>query len=320
MTTTPAAAPSPGAVTPQLEARVRPMGAVWFASIVFSTGPVVVAGSAMSGAVFSFWRLWIGLPPLVAAAGWSMRRHGTGPTTRGWALAAVAGVAFGVHQVLFMTALKATSVVDVTLMNTLAPIVVGIAAVPMFGERPGLRFRMWSLLAILGAAGIAVLGSTGVDGNPAGMALAAGNVVAYATYFVLSKQARSDIDTWPFLLGALGTAAVVVSGWILVSGTDVGGIGAGDLVRCAFVAVVPGMLGHGAMTWAVRFVPANVPPVIMLTIPIFSGVLAWLVIGQTVTAGKIVAGAITLGGVLGAIRSPAAPAVAVEALDLAEET
>ena len=257
---------------------------------------------------------------LAGLAVWTIRRTGTRPSLAAWRLAALAGLGFGIHQVLFMSALKATSVVDVTLMNTLAPIVVGLVAIPMFGERPGVRFRLWSLLAIVGAAMIAVLGSTGVDGNPLGMLLAAGNVVAYVGYFVVSKQARVGIDTWPLLFGAVTGAAVVVSAYVAVSGTAVGGVGWNDLALCLFVAVVPGTIGHGSMTWALRYVPANVPPVVLLTIPVFSGLLAWVFIGQGVTAGKVLAGAVTLLGVLGAVRSPTVPEVALEAMDEAEES
>jgi drug/metabolite transporter (DMT)-like permease len=218
-------------------------------------------------------------------------------------------VAFAIHQLMFMMALRLTSVVDVTLMNTLAPILVAVLAVRLFGERPGLAFRAWSGLAIVGAMAVVVAGSSGPQGNPGGMALAAGNVVFYAVFLVWSKQARDHIETLPFLFGSVTVSAVVVSGYVLVSGEQPGTATARDLVLCLVVAAVPGAVGHFSMTWALRWVPANLPPVVLLVIPVLSGAMAWAFIGQHVTWTQAFGGAITLVGVLGALRVASAAGV-----------
>lgn len=299
----------------------RPVVAVWFGTVMFSTGPVMVAAASVPGPVFSFWRLWIGtvLLAVLVAAG---HRRGTVSVSRAgvrWTM--LAGVAFGVHQLLFMTALRTTSVVDVTLMNTLAPVMVAVLAAPMFGERPGPAFRAWSAVAIVGAAIVALAGSTGPAGNPVGMALAAGNVAFYALFFVWSKRARDHIDTWSFLLGSVAVSAIVVTLFVLATGAPIGDISGHDLVLCVAVAALPGITGHFSVTWSLKWVAANLPPVIMLSIPVLSGLMAWIVVGQTVSAAKVAGGVVTLAGVAGAVRSPAARRLsAVEALDLAEET
>lgn len=299
----------------------HPIGVVWFGVVLFSTGPVVVAGSGISGAIFSFWRLWMGVAVLGIATLVHRQVTGVAAFTRkgiGWALAS--GVAFAAHQLAFMTAVKQTSVVDVTLMNTVAPVVVGALAVPLFGERPGLRFRAWSGVAMLGAAAVVVAGSAGPEGDPWGMALAALNVVFFAFYFVGTKLGRPHIDTVPFLWVVIVAAAVSVSAFMALTSTAVTPIDTSDLVRCLAVALLPGAIGHFSVTWSLRWVPANVPPVIMLAIPAISGGLAWVFLSQSVTWGQVVAGVATLVGVLGAIRSPSATAVgAEESLTYAEE-
>ncbi|MCX7619622.1 MAG: DMT family transporter [Acidimicrobiales bacterium] len=315
-------ATSPGAIGRlKAAADTRPLAVVWLATVIFSTGPVMVATMSNDGVVIAFWRMWAGVPVLGLLATFQIRASGRRPTRRGWRLAAVAGIVFALHQIALMESLRRTTVVDVTLMNTLAPVVVAVLAVPMFGERPGVQFRLWSLVAMAGAAAVAVVGSSGPGGQPLGMSLAAANVVAYSAYFVMSKQARQDIDTWPFLFGALGTATLLVTAFGLTIHAPVADISLHDLALCIAIAVLPGAVGHGAMTWALRYVPANIPPVIMLLIPLLAGVLAWLIAGQTVKLVTIAGGIITVAGVLGAVRSPAAQSLsAVESLDLAEST
>lgn len=321
---TPSASPRPFAAFRE-RADDRPVLLVWFGTVMFSLGPVLVAAASASGPVFSFWRLWfgtifVGLLALISRRRASVRGEPQVLTPAGIRWTVLAGAAFAVHQVLFMTALRATSVVDVTLMNTLAPVIVAVLAVSLFGERPGLAFRLWSVLAIAGAGIVALAGSTGPQGNPLGMALGAGNVVFYSLFFVWSKRARDHIDTLPFVAGMTAVAAVVVSAFVLVTAADVGSATPRDLWLCLAVAIGPGLIGHFSVTWAVKWVPANIPPIIMLSIPLFSGFLAWLVLGQGTTWLKLAGGLVTLVGVAGAIRSQSGRSTAVEALPLASET
>jgi drug/metabolite transporter (DMT)-like permease len=298
----------------------HPVGVVALAVVLFSTGPVMVGAATVSGPIFSFWRLWIGSAGLMIVALLNVRRTGRWPTRTGVKWAALGGVAFGLHQLTFMSALRMTSVVDVTLMNTIAPIVVAVLAVPLFGERTGPAFRLWSGVAMVGAAFVVVAGSAGPQGDLAGMLLAAVNVVFYAVFFVWSKMGREHIDPVSFIFGATLGAAITVSMFVAVAGDGVGDISRRDLLLCLGVALVPGFMGHFAVTWSLRWVPANVPPVLMLAIPALSGVGAWIFIGQQITLAQVAAGLVTLAGVAGALRSaPTHPPIA-EALTEAEKT
>ena len=283
----------------------RPVVLVVVGVLLFSTGPVLVQWSDVSGPVLSFWRLWIGVVALGAASVVHVRVTARRPTRAGWTAAVRCGVAFGLHQLLFMVAIKATSVVDVTLMQVLAPMVVAVLAVPLFGERPGPAFRGWSLVAVAGAVVVALGGSSGPDGDPVGMLLAAGNVVLFAFYFVWSKQARDVIDVVPFLFGVVATAAVTVSAYVLVAGEAPGSAGPHDLLVAAAIALGPGALGHFVSTWPLRWVPANVPPLLQLAIPVLAGGMAWALLDEAITSTHVVGGLITVVGVAGAIRSPA---------------
>jgi drug/metabolite transporter (DMT)-like permease len=281
-----------------------PLRLIALAVFLYSTGPVMVASTSVTGPVFAFWRLWLGVA-LFAIVTLGYRRLGGKPTSvlgRRWALAA--GVVFGVHQLLFMSAIKASSVIDVTLLGTLQPIVVAILAVPMFGERPGPQFRLWSLLAIAGTAVVILAGSAGAGGSAWGMTLSTLNVVAFSIFFVMIKRARDHVTVAPMLLGVMFAAALVVSGWTLVTGPSLA-IGRHDLLMALIVAAIPGALGHAFMSWPLRQVAANIPPLFKLAIPLLSGALAWLLLGQAVSTGHLLGGALTIAGVAGALRSPA---------------
>jgi drug/metabolite transporter (DMT)-like permease len=282
----------------------RPLLPVGLGVVLFSTGPVMIAGSSVPGPVLSFWRLIIGAAVMGSLTLWWVRASGRRPDKVGWSWAARCGVAFGFHQLFLVVAIKATSVVDVMLMQVLQPILVGFLAAILFGERPGMRFRLWSLVAIVGAAAVVLGSATGPDGDPVGIGLAIANVACYAVYFVWSKQARDHIDTVPFLFGVVVAAGVVVSALVIAGGEPVAAIGAGDLLIAAYIAIVPGAVGHFVTTWPLQRVPANVPPVMQLAMPFLAGGLAWLFLGQQVSTLHVVGGLVTIAGVAGSLLSP----------------
>src|SRR5207253_2856436 len=71
------------------------------------------------------------------------------------------------------------------------------------------------------------------------------------------------------------------------------------------IAAGPGAIGHFVSTWPLRWVPANVPPLLQLAIPFFASALAWLILHQSIRPGHVIGGSITMLGVAGALRSPA---------------
>ncbi len=162
--------------------------------VFYATGPVLARSSDTTGLLLSFWRLWFG----VAAFSLALLVHRLSGrsigSARGIRLAMLAGAVFSVNQVAFFTAVKRTSVVDVSLLGTLAPILVALLAVPLFGERPAARFRWWSLVGIAGAIYIVLGSSSGPDGDLLGMLLGLLATAAFACFFVIAKRCRSFLS------------------------------------------------------------------------------------------------------------------------------
>jgi drug/metabolite transporter (DMT)-like permease len=286
--------------------RRYPLALVGLGVVLYSVGPVLLAASSLSGPAFSFWRLWLGVPVLGAAMLVGLRAGGRRPDLAALRWPLWAGLAFGGHQLLFMTAVKATSVADVVLMNTLAPIITAVGAARLFGERPTARFGACTAVAIAGAGVIIAGGATGTRGDAAGMAMAVANVMLFAVFFLLSKRSRAHLDVLPFLFGTMLVAAVAVSLFVLATGTAVPLPAGRDLALCFTVAALPGALGHFVMTWPLQWVPANVPPVLRLGQPILAGLLAWALLGEPITGAHVAGGVLTVTGVLGAVLSSGA--------------
>lgn len=289
--------------TPATTARRHPLALIVAGVCLYATGPVLLQASQLSGPAFSFWRLWMGAALFALLIGARRLRGRALPERSRWRSSLAAGVVFGLHQLAFMIAVKATSVVDVALMNALAPIATGIGAWWLFRERPGRTFWGWALLAMAGTGWLALGASVGPSGDPAAMALAIANVVLFAAFFLASKRSRDHLDVVEFLAGVMLVAAVVVSAFVLIAGTPVAVAPARDLALVAGVALGPGAVGHFITTWPLRWVAANIPPVVKLAQPFLAGVLAWLVLGEPLLARHLVGGTVVLAGAAGAVLS-----------------
>jgi drug/metabolite transporter (DMT)-like permease len=119
---------SPATARMQEAARHRALALVALGVAFYATGPVMIRASSVTGTVFSLWRLVIGVPLLAIPMTVLVRRGGRRPRGRTWIWAFWGGLVFGIHQVMFMVAIKATSVTDVTLMGTLAPVATAVLA------------------------------------------------------------------------------------------------------------------------------------------------------------------------------------------------
>ncbi len=287
----------------------RPLILIATSVVAFSTAPVFIQASSASGPVFAFWRSWIGIVATFSAIALFGRFDLALPRGREWKVPAWAGFFNAISTTMFMIAVKFTSVADISLLTMLNPVFIALWAIPLFGERPGMRFRLWTLVAILGSAVVILGGSTGPDGNPFGIALGALSVVSWSVQFVTMKLARGTMHTIPLTMGMLLVSGLCVSLFCLFTRQDVLDVTGPDMLQVLGVVVVPGGIGAILLTWSLRWVPANVPPLMNLALPFLAAAMAWFFLGEVVTPVHIAGGAITLVGVGAAVLSPSGKAL-----------
>jgi len=287
--------------TAALSAGVRPMRALALAAIagsaiVWGCSSVIIKLVSTSGLVASFYRLWLAMPLLwllpVVMPG--MRRR----LTRAWLVASLAGGAlFALHQVLFFSSLKLTSVANVSIIGALQPALVLVVAGPWFGERASARALIWSLVAVAGTA-IVVVGSAGTPGwSLRGDGLAVANLFAFTAYFLASKRVRTGVGTAEYLLGLTTVAGIIMLAVALASGEHLGSPQGADWALLVFLALVPGTLGHFLMNWAHPHVPALVVSVMLLAVPVLAAVGAAAFLHEPINLTQAVGGAIVLGAI-----------------------
>ena len=290
--------------TPGARRLNAPLAGMSIAVVVMSTGLVVIQASDLTGVQFSFWRIWcivlaFGVIVVVRAVWFGVR-----PPLASLRWAIWPGLLAGFAQPTMFTAMKLTSVTDVVLLTSLMPLLVSLVAFPILGERPGRRFHLWALLAVAGAGIVVYGGSTGIEGNPLGMAIAGASLIGWAFYMVCLKIARTHLDAFTLLWSIFGVAGVVVTIYVAATGWNIGPVSDRDWILLAYMTAIPGGFGLLLMTWSYRWLPANIPPLILRGEPVLASGLAWWLLSEPITMMHVVGGGLALTGVIGAILSP----------------
>ncbi len=261
-----------------------PLLAVVGAIVFWSIAPLLVVGSTVSALTFTFWRLWLAVPVMWAAAyalggriSWSLMRR-----------AAVPGCVFGVSMITSFGAFRNTSVANATLIPSLTPAVVLVFAPRLLGEQRTARRIAWAVVAFAGVAVVVLGGGAGGEAHVRGDLFAVGNLVAWAAYLIMSKKIRNEgVHAWALIAAFFTVAAVFCTPFCVIGSDDLGASTGKDWWLYAAMVVVSGLLGHGFMTWAQEHVDLSLSSVLTLANAPLSMVGAWILFGEALKPVQI---------------------------------
>jgi drug/metabolite transporter (DMT)-like permease len=198
-----------------------------------------------------------------------------------------------------------TSVENATLLANLAPVVVTAYAWVVLKERVGPRFLLGLLFALAGA-GLLVRASLGVGGQHLlGDLLGVITAFFYAGYLLTVKELRRYLPT-ARLMGAssLVTCLALLVLTLLSRDSFRPGSLRGWLVLIA-LAWFGQVLGQGLIAFGLKRLPASFSSVTLLVQPAAAGLLAWLILGESLSWWQALGGVAVIAGILlarGAVR------------------
>ncbi len=278
--------------------------AVATAVVLWGGSSVAIKAVSTSGVVTAFYRLWFAIPLLwlLVAIRPGMRRR----LDRGWLGSCLAGGSlFALHQVLFFSAIKLTTVADVTIIGALQPALVLVAAAPLFGERTPARALGWTALGFAGTA-LVVAGARGAPTwSLSGDAVSFGNLFAFTAYFLASKRIRRSLGAWEYVVGMTTVAGLWMAAVALAMGEPLASPRGWEWAVLAGLAIFPGTLGHVLVNWAHEHVPALSVSTVLLAVPVLAALGAAVFLGEPIRPLQALGGAVVLGSILAVLRSTA---------------
>lgn len=210
---------------------------------------------------------------------------------RGLALLSIFG--YGVEATFFFLALRHGTAAAVTLLFFIYPVTVAFGAWLVGQGRPT-RLTVVALLCALVGAAIVVATGSGLAIEAIGVVFAFTSAVVYSGYLVaadvvLRRTNSLTSGMWVSAGASVGLFlwAVAVGHWRVPTPAEWGPIvGMGVATAGAFVCLMEGIRRVGALRTAI----------ISALEPLAASVLAWIVLGERVTGGVALGGALILAG------------------------
>jgi drug/metabolite transporter (DMT)-like permease len=249
-----------------------------------------------------FYRMAIALPP-VAWLAWRARGSARPDIGRARLWALVAGLCFVGDLWMWHSSLHHTSAANATLLVTLAPIWVAVVSVVWMGAK--LRRRFWAgVILALGGALILGLAKGARWGTGLGELLGALASLAYGAFTLALGRARQELSApealfWVVLcctagFGALGLVqGEAFSGYPPRAWWALAGLGLGVQVAAWWL-----------ITWGMGHVPTNLGAMGLMTQPVATVILGWLLLGESVRPVQGLGTLLVLAGIAACAFSP----------------
>jgi len=293
-----------------------PIAALAVAVAAVSTSAILVRYSAAPDGVKALYRVLF-MTALVAPV--ALRGRGRAAlrslSGRDLAVATAAGAALAVHFFTWFVSVELTTVAaSVTLVQT-QPVFVAVGAYLLLREPPDRVAVAGILLAVAGAAVMAVGESGPVTGDSTvGNALAVVGAVMMAAYVLVGRDLRQRVPLFPYVTVVYAAATVVLFALVAVRGVRSGapvsylvGYPPREYLLFAAMAVGPGLFGHTVVNWALEHVESEVVSVSLLGEPVGSALLAVVLLSEVPSPATVLGGAVVLVGIYVTSRSRAEP-------------
>lgn len=272
----------------------------------WAAGTILAKGIAMGGLAIGAYRFWM-FSALVVA--WMAIRR-TPFTWRVLKQSMWGGIALGTDIALFFSAVKATSIVNATIIGSLQPILVGAVAAKFFGESIRARDALWSVVAL---AGVVVIIAASADASVTswrGDLLAVGALLSWSGYFIASKRSKGTMTSLEFTAGTSVWSALICTPLGFIFGQDMSLPSAENFGLLFVMIAVSGIVGHVLMNWSLVRIPLWVGSTFTLLIPVFSALLAWVFLDEKILLVQGIAMVAVIGALAVVVRNQSSAAKA----------
>ena len=294
----------------------RGVGAVWLATFIWAWGPVLVKWSSLPGPTFAMYRLWIGVVVSLAAIAVTRRRI----TWEAFRACLIGGVLFGADIGLQFTAVKHTTVANVALIATLAPVVIVLVSAYRLHERVTLRAWLLVGLSFVGVVIVALASAGRPSWSLGGDLMAAVSIGTWSAYWFFSRHVRDRFDPIVYFACVMLASALTITPLALAVDGAPTGLTSRDVFAFVTVALFPGFVGHTLVIWSHKHVASWLSALITQISPVITAILAWWVLGEVIPPVAALGGALAVAATMGVIRLDARESRAEHLEEAAERT
>jgi drug/metabolite transporter (DMT)-like permease len=302
---------------------IQPYLGLTLGIIAVSTASIIIKAAQdlhVPSLMIAAWRLTLASLFLLPVAVVRRRTELAHLTRRDLGWAALTGVCLGLHFATWITSLEYTSIASSVVFVSTAPLFVGLFSTIVWREKLGGWTVLGLTVATVGGAIVGLADACSLEGvrlvcpplsaflkgrAVIGDLLALAGAAAMAAYLLIGRRLRSKLSLLTYITLAYGAAAVTLIAAALVGGQPFVGYPPRAYFWIVLLALVPQLIGHSALNWALKYLSATYVSVTVLAEPVGSILLALVIFDQVPPPLKLFGAALILGGILLASRPPA---------------
>ena len=260
-------------------------GVLVLAVVAVSWASILIRLCEAPPLVMAFYRMALSALFLLPFAGFHRSREWL-RSPASWAMALGAGLLLGLHFASWITSLRLTGVASSVVLVTTTPVFTALFSSRLLGERAGARAWAGIALSVAGSALIAwgdwrrQAGPGSATESPRAALL--GDVLAFAGalfaagYFTLGRRVRGRTPLIGYLVIVYAAGGAAVALGALARGDPFTGYPWRVYLLFLAMAVIPNLLGHSLLNWAVRRMKAYAVNVAVLGEPLLATIYAAL--------------------------------------------
>lgn len=213
-----------------------------------------------------------------------------------WIYSTLAGIFLAFHFILWFESLNYTSVASSVVLVTLQPIFAFIGTYLFFKERFSPAAVISMFIALFGSFIISwgdfQLGMEELFGD----ILALLGAVMITVYFLFGQDSRKRISLIPYTFIVYSASSITLIIYNVILQNSFTGYPADYWWIFIALAIVPTFFGHTLFNWALRWLSTATISMGIVFEPVGATLLAYLILGEKVTASQWVGGSIVLFG------------------------
>jgi drug/metabolite transporter (DMT)-like permease len=212
-------------------------------------------------------------------------------------LLVVSGLFLAIHFGSWISSLKYISISSSVLLVASHPLFVVIASAVFLGELPTKRIIAGTTLGLGGAGLILGEGFAGLNKTVWGDLLALIGALSTVVYLLIGRRVRAHLSLLAYVVPAYAACTLLLLGWAVALGNRLTGYTGVEWALFLGLAVVPTILGHTVLNWAIKHVAASAISTALLGEPVVASVLALLFYNQIPSVYTVAGGALVLIGI-----------------------
>lgn len=281
----------------KLTLQLHPYILLFIAILSVSVSSIMIKSSDTPTAVAGMYRLYLSALIMLPFVPWKTLRSSK-LDSKDWRTVFLAGLLLGLHFLFWMESLVYTSVASSMVILALQPLFVMIGSYYMFRERASVLTVLCLVAALFGSLIIA-WGDIGVSREALiGDGLSLIGTILVSAYMLVGQKVSHKINAnlysaVVFFTG--GSVLLVYSLWYHHSLTH---YNASDWTYFLLLAIIPTIFGQYVFNVLLKSIGATTVSVGIIGEPVLAIMLAYLLLGETISAFQFVGGMIALLGML----------------------